>query len=306
MDNNKKYFKFIDNLRNYKDMMKPKYKHMFDVVAQLYTSRKIEKKITVEKLLNKLVSRGKAPQSAMKEIEKYHSAVPTSGIKQKKEVSKPKENHTFHLTGSALVRVVWFRNDGYYEFNNDDADTLTALYFKNGGPGFDVPKSIKEKINATIYYKSIEDADIVTANDRYDAIVEFKDDFVFKKEMIDQYRRVDVMMWEKIQDVNVKNNIKKFDMKSIKMKGARKVLKYEFLNHDDSIDESGYCVYNILKDRYNMSDEYVMSTAAEVEPVISKEDGLSSNQILHICQQKDISMSSVGAKGSGSSPVALR
>ena len=65
MDNNKKYFKFIDNLRNYKDMMKPKYKHMFDVVAQLYTSRK---KITVEKLLNKLVSRGKAPLSAMKTI----------------------------------------------------------------------------------------------------------------------------------------------------------------------------------------------------------------------------------------------
>ena len=75
MDNNKKYFKFIDNLRNYKDMMKPKYKHMFDVVAQLYTSRKIEKKITVEKLLNKLVSRGKAPLSAMKDIEKYHSNV---------------------------------------------------------------------------------------------------------------------------------------------------------------------------------------------------------------------------------------
>ena len=127
MDNNKKYFKFIDNLRSYKDLMKPKYKHMFDVVAQLYTSRKIEKKITVEKLLNKLVSRGKAPQSVMKEIEKYHSVVPTSGIKQKKETIKPKENHTFHLTGSALVRVVWFRNDGYYSFNNDDADTLTQL-----------------------------------------------------------------------------------------------------------------------------------------------------------------------------------
>jgi hypothetical protein len=109
---NKKYFKFIDNLRNYKDMMKPKYKHMFDVVAQLYTSRKIEKKITVEKLLNKLTSRGKAPLSAMKEIEKYHNVVPTSGIKQKKEIIKEKENHTFHLSGSALVRVVWFRNDG--------------------------------------------------------------------------------------------------------------------------------------------------------------------------------------------------
>jgi 5-methylcytosine-specific restriction endonuclease McrA len=39
-----------------------------------------------------------------------------------------------------------------------------------------------------------------------------------------------------------------------------------------------------------MSDEYVMSTAAEVEPVINKSDGLSSNQILHICQKNDISM----------------
>ena len=56
MNNNKEYLKFIDNLRNYKDMMKPKYKHMFDVVAQLYTSRKIEKKITVEKAITKQTS----------------------------------------------------------------------------------------------------------------------------------------------------------------------------------------------------------------------------------------------------------
>ena len=74
---NKKYFKIIDNLKHYKDMMKPKYKHLFDTVAQLYTSRKIEKKITVENILNKLVSRGKAPLSAMKTIEKYYNRYQT-------------------------------------------------------------------------------------------------------------------------------------------------------------------------------------------------------------------------------------
>ena len=45
---NKKYFKFIENLKYYKDMMKPKYKHLFDTVAQLYTSRKIEKKLRLK------------------------------------------------------------------------------------------------------------------------------------------------------------------------------------------------------------------------------------------------------------------
>ena len=60
---NKKYFKFIDNLKHYKDMMKPKYKHLFDTVAQLYTSRKIEKKITVENILNKLASVGQSRSS---------------------------------------------------------------------------------------------------------------------------------------------------------------------------------------------------------------------------------------------------
>jgi hypothetical protein len=97
-------------------------------------------------------------------------------------------------------------------------------------------------------------------------------------------------MFKQVQDINVKNNIKAFDKKNIKMKGATTVLKYEFLNHDDGLDTSGYCVYNILKDRYKMKEEKVMLMAEEVEPVISKEHGLSSNQLLHICQKKDISM----------------
>lgn len=285
---NKKYFKFIDNLKYYKDMMKPKYKHLFDTVAQLYTSRKIEKKITVENILNKLVSRGKAPLSAMKTIEKYYNVVPTLGIKQKKEEIKPKEDHTFHLTGSALMRTVWL-NASEGEFTSEDADVLTQLYFKHG-ENFTIPKGIRGKISDRIYYKTVEDADVVTANDRYDAIVSFKEDFVYHHEIIDSYRRTDLIMFKQVQDVNVKNNIKAFDKKNIKMKGATTVLKYEFLNYDDKIDESGYCVYNILKDRYKMKEDYVMKMASEVEPVRCKEDGLSSNQILHICKTKDISM----------------
>ena len=35
-----------------------------------------------------------------------------------------------------------------------------------------------------------------------------------------------------------------------------------------------------------MKEEKVMLMAEEVEPVISKEHGLSSNQLLHICQKK--------------------
>ena len=281
---NKKYFKFIDSLKHYKEIMKPKYKHYFDALAVLYTSRKIEKKITVEKLLNKLVSRGNGPKSAVEAIAKYHNVVASKGIKEKKQIQVQQEEHTFHLNGSALMRTIWLKGD----VTDKEADVLTQLYFQHG-EDFKVPPSIKEHISR-IYYTTIEDANIITASHRYDAVKEFKEIFVFTHEINDAYRRTDLLMFKNIQDVNVKNNVNKFDKKNIKMKGATNVLKYEFLNHDDKIDKSGYCVYNILKERYNMSDEYVMQTASEVETVVNKSDGLSSNQILHICKSKDISM----------------
>ena len=65
----KKFQNIMDDLSYYKSVIPDKYKHYFDVISSLYISRKIEKRTEVERLLHKLASRGKAPESAVKLIE---------------------------------------------------------------------------------------------------------------------------------------------------------------------------------------------------------------------------------------------
>jgi hypothetical protein len=80
----KKFEKVMDDLSYYKSVIPEKYKQYFDVISSLYISRKIEKRSEVEKLLHKLASRGKAPESAVNLIEsKYEKQAPITGIKQK-------------------------------------------------------------------------------------------------------------------------------------------------------------------------------------------------------------------------------
>ena len=66
----KKYSKFINSISYYKSSLKPNYKKYFDEIASLYINRKIEKKITVTRLFDKLISRGSGSKSAIKLIEK--------------------------------------------------------------------------------------------------------------------------------------------------------------------------------------------------------------------------------------------
>ena len=79
---NKKYSNFINSISYYKALLKPNNKKYFDEIASLYINRKIEKKTTVNKLLDKLVSRGSGPKSAVKLIEKYSTYEPVKGIKE--------------------------------------------------------------------------------------------------------------------------------------------------------------------------------------------------------------------------------
>ena len=80
----KKFQNIMDDLSYYKTVIPEKYKQYFDVISSLYISRKIEKRTEVERLLHKLASRGKGPESAVKLIEsKYEKQAPITGIKQK-------------------------------------------------------------------------------------------------------------------------------------------------------------------------------------------------------------------------------
>ena len=100
----KKFEKVMDDLSYYKSVIPPKYKDYFDVISSLYISRKIEKRTEVERLLHKLASRGKGPESAVNLIEsKYEKQAPIKGIKQK--------IRTYHVSANIEQKLVF--NNAY-------------------------------------------------------------------------------------------------------------------------------------------------------------------------------------------------
>ena len=66
---NNKFINFMKSIDYYKGILPDKYKNYWNVISKLYTDRKIEKQSEVRKLLDKLMSRGKGPQTAIKLIE---------------------------------------------------------------------------------------------------------------------------------------------------------------------------------------------------------------------------------------------
>ena len=97
-----KFKRFINDVSYYKSIISPKYKEYFDVVTSLYMNRQIEKKSEVEKLLNKLSSRGLGPKSAVDLIEsKYMKQEPIKGIKEKLK--------TYHIAANIEQRMI-FKN----------------------------------------------------------------------------------------------------------------------------------------------------------------------------------------------------
>jgi hypothetical protein len=105
MTQNKTYKNFIRDMKAIYPL-KPKYQQYFDVVASLYIDRKIEKKSQVEKLLEKLSGRGKAPESAIKLIEKY------KGYKSVKGIIKGTKRKAFHLEAKIKCKIV-YKHDNY-------------------------------------------------------------------------------------------------------------------------------------------------------------------------------------------------
>ena len=88
MSNDKKFKKYIDSVKHYKSMMKPEYQKYFDEISALYINRQIVKKVEVEKLLKKFISRGTGEKSAIKLIE----------TKYREQKTIKKEIETFYIT----------------------------------------------------------------------------------------------------------------------------------------------------------------------------------------------------------------
>ena len=86
-----KFTKFVKSINYYKNILPNKYKPYYDIVTNLYIERKIEKQSELRKLLDKFMSRGNGPKSAIKLIEdKYIHQLPVKGIKEK--------YRNFHIT----------------------------------------------------------------------------------------------------------------------------------------------------------------------------------------------------------------
>ena len=84
-------------IRNFK-VVGPKKAPLIEEVAQLYEQRKIEKLKTAESICIKLISSGKAPASALKEIEKYRGHTSTLTKFTEHKVEKEKEKHLPPMT----------------------------------------------------------------------------------------------------------------------------------------------------------------------------------------------------------------
>jgi len=109
---NNKFINFMKSIDYFKSILPDKYKNYWNVISKLYTDRKIEKQSEVRKLLDKLMSRGKGPQTAIKLIEtKYNNKEPVKGIKQKL--------NNFFVT-MEVERILTYSNQRNKEFDVKD------------------------------------------------------------------------------------------------------------------------------------------------------------------------------------------
>ena len=104
----------MNNFSYYKSLLSKKYLPYYDVISDLYISRKIEKVKEVDKLLKKFTSRGNGPASAIKLIEtKYRNTEPVIGIKQKKMQPMELKLKTFHLSANIHQKLIFDKNKRY-------------------------------------------------------------------------------------------------------------------------------------------------------------------------------------------------
>ena len=87
MTDDKKVKKFLNQTSFYKGLIKPKYRKYYDEITSLYLNGTLKRIDQATKLLDKLIKKGKGPDSAIKQINKFNCLE-----------TKPKRSHLQNIT----------------------------------------------------------------------------------------------------------------------------------------------------------------------------------------------------------------
>jgi hypothetical protein len=205
-NNNKKFKKFMESLSTYKTLMKPQNKKYFDEISSLYINRQIVKKSEVMKLLNKLVSRGQGPKSAVKLIENKY--------RNQKSIRQQNVIKSYFVTVSIDVRTIWYNKKSPIMIDDANAAKLTNLYINKYNSNmfslYKDPKNYYTENNEAIPYKKIvqgmngqfiennEYSRTYQTNNYYELQALVKDNIIKEFNMNDQYKRIDVIIFSYI------------------------------------------------------------------------------------------------------------
>jgi 5-methylcytosine-specific restriction endonuclease McrA len=207
---------------------------------------------------------------------------------------------------------MWYRPDTPVMIDDINADFLTGLYLHRyhmhtfsvyEDPIYYNSFLNEEEKKKRILYRQI----VMGTNGQHFNVIEYSQIYydenimnaeqLIREEIIqeytinDQYKRQDVIFFQNIAHLKEANPSSKKDIKKMKMKQAH-ALKYpEFIgNIEDEKKNDGFCVFNNFLETYThiKKDEFI-KLCSEVEPVVNTADGISPEQLHHVCKKKDIS-----------------
>ena len=258
-----------------------------------------------ETLLKKkaIASKSKKLYNSKKEIKDLLQA--GEAYSELKNSVNEKFKLSYNVTASFKIRTIWYKSNSPIMVDDDNANKITTLFLqKYKGKIFSLFKDPiycdSKEYKKIVPYKEIcqgqngqsienlEYSKIYKTN--YDVKTLIKKDILKEYTINDQYKRIDVIKFNKISIVKVDGNKSK-NIKKMKMKQSSP-LKYPELvgNIDDEKSNNGFCVYDNFLSTYKHIDENeFIRLCSVIEPVKNKSDGISAEQIHYVCQKKDIS-----------------
>ena len=269
---NNKFQNKMNNFSFYKSLLSKKYLPYYDVISDLYQSRKIEKIKEVDKLLKKLTSRGNGPSSAIKLIEtKYRNTEPVIGIKQKKIELKLK---TFHLSANIHQKLIFDNKNKRYEYKKHDRLQL------------------------------LRESQIIQAHDLKTAQQKFKDIIVDKYTNEESYIDSEGSVKTNVDAIDFIDYVDESELKpeepSKMFLKAASPMDYNFVKeYNKFLNEDDFCVENnlvgIYKDKITkFTKDKLISLATDYYEnkniEWNREMGYSPEAIIYICKYFDISM----------------
>lgn len=278
-NNNKKFKNFVKSISYLKKSIPKENRKYFDEATSLYIDRKIEKKISLEKIIDALrLNKPKDVKQALLKLSKFKQNIPIKGVKQKGMVyNKERAPKNFHI----LVDVV-----------------TEVKYTKEG------------KENKVTSSESFSESKIISAKN-VNIAKQLMETYIRNEYNIQESWRVNEVKTIKFNSIlSVNDPIVKTDVKTMKLKDiGSNVLNYDYVKeYKDFLQtdkEFGTCVIdnfiglygnklkitreqliNIISDYYNTPSG--LDTGLNIEKW-KIEDGVDPLCIQHICQKFDLS-----------------